>query len=140
MKMAERAFKDVLEQINVEIRGELCDFVRSDDREFVYMWDGILECSVMFHPSGTVTEVIEEHSTCYGSAFEWAQNIIDEMRNEDALEAAHEEEAKRKRAKFFNFGWGTTDNSIASKTSKGILQSDYNPQTKKITHTWETQS
>jgi len=55
---------------------------------------------------------------------------------EKLLWEAHEKEAKRSGADFYNFGWGADEASIASKTSKGILQSDIDPETGKVTHSW----
>lgn len=56
---------------------------------------------------------------------------------EDLLDEAHEAEAKRRGATFYNYGWGADEYSIASKTSLGIFQSDIDPKTKIVTHTWE---
>jgi hypothetical protein len=40
---------------------------------------------------------------------------------QQALWEAHEKEAERAGAEFWNFGWGETEGSIASKTSRGVL-------------------
>jgi len=37
---------------------------------------------------------------------------------------AHTAEAAKRGAKFYNLGWGTTDDGIASKTSRGILSTE----------------
>ena len=55
---------------------------------------------------------------------------------EDILLTAHDKEAKRKKARFGNFGWAQTEWGIASKTSKGILDSEMDPDTLKVTHAW----
>ena len=55
---------------------------------------------------------------------------------ENILLTAHEKEAKRKKATFGNFGWAMTETGIASKTSKGILDSEMDPDTLKVTHAW----
>ena len=49
---------------------------------------------------------------------------------------AHEEEAHRCGAEFYNYGWSNCGDEIASKTSKGILASKINPATMKVTHNW----
>jgi hypothetical protein len=50
---------------------------------------------------------------------------------------AHQREANRKHAEFTNFGWAITQWGIASKTDQGILDSEIDPQTKRVTHSWE---
>jgi hypothetical protein len=62
---------------------------------------------------------------------------IDNKKLEDILYTEHEKEIKRKKAEIFNFGWGESDFGIASKTSKGILDSQIDPDTLKITHVWD---
>jgi len=55
----------------------------------------------------------------------------------DRLEVAHEQEAVRNRAEFYNFGWYTDDDSIMSKTDKGYLTSVLCRATGKFQHYWE---
>jgi hypothetical protein len=49
---------------------------------------------------------------------------------------AHEEEASRRGAEFYNYGWVTDNNVILSKTSVGYLESQIDPGTIKVTHRW----
>ena len=55
--------------------------------------------------------------------------------------ALHEKECEAKGAEFYNEGWGVdasnTEISIASKTSKGILTTNYDSSTGKVEHDWE---
>jgi hypothetical protein len=51
---------------------------------------------------------------------------------------AHEEEAHRRGAEFWNYGKGTDENSIFSKTNIGFLYSEIDPATMKVTHHWTT--
>jgi hypothetical protein len=55
---------------------------------------------------------------------------------EQVLHRAHEEEAHRRDAEFWNYAKGTDDNNIISKTSKGFLYSEIDPATMKVTHQW----
>jgi hypothetical protein len=55
---------------------------------------------------------------------------------EDKLIGEHDKEVTRKKAKFYNMGWGASKHAIASKTDKGVLCSSINPKTKKVTHEW----
>jgi len=57
-------------------------------------------------------------------------------RIQDTLYFKHDREARRKRAEFYNFGWATTDYGIASKTSRGIFESEIDPETLIVTHFW----
>ena len=50
--------------------------------------------------------------------------------------AAHLAEAERAGAKFHNFGWAADETGMVSKTDKGILDSEVDPETDKVTHTW----
>jgi hypothetical protein len=52
------------------------------------------------------------------------------------LYAEHNKECERRGAEMYNCGWGQTDYGVASKTSKGILGSEINPKTMKVTHEW----
>jgi hypothetical protein len=54
----------------------------------------------------------------------------------DKLAQAHDNEAARLGAEFTNFGWGSDENGIASKTTKGILVSNINPSTMQVSHRW----
>jgi hypothetical protein len=54
----------------------------------------------------------------------------------EALGRAHEQEADRCGAEFYNFGWVNGENSITSKTSEGILDSEMDPATMKVIHHW----
>lgn len=68
-----------------------------------------------------------------------ASKIADAERKREArmerLAEAHAEYARKHGAEFYNFGWGTdyVDESIASKTSKGIVVSYYTSP-RKIRH------
>jgi hypothetical protein len=50
----------------------------------------------------------------------------------------HEAEAARQGAEFWNYGWVLSDDAVSSKTSKGFLFSQIDPETMDVTHTWET--
>jgi hypothetical protein len=50
---------------------------------------------------------------------------------------AHEREAERHNAEFFNLGWGMSDTTIESKTDKGILLTRIRDG--KIEHKWMNQ-
>ena len=52
---------------------------------------------------------------------------------------AHEREAKRMHAEFYNFGCGLGEDFITSKTSKGILHSEISSETGRVTHGWSQQ-
>lgn len=54
-----------------------------------------------------------------------------------ALWDQHQDEIDRKKAECYNFGWGSNDDSICSKTSRGILTSTINERGK-VTHDWQT--
>jgi hypothetical protein len=54
----------------------------------------------------------------------------------NTLLRSHEAEAKRQGAEFGNYGWGTTDNGICSKTTRGRLSSEINPETMRVEHYW----
>jgi len=49
---------------------------------------------------------------------------------------AHNKEAKRRKARFYNYGWGQTDTGMVSKTNQGILGSEIDLDTFKVTHEW----
>jgi hypothetical protein len=57
---------------------------------------------------------------------------------EEKLLREHEAEAARQGAEFSNYGWGQSDYGLASKTTAGVLDSQINPETMEVTHTWET--
>jgi len=46
----------------------------------------------------------------------------------------HDKELKRKKATAYNYGWGQTEDGIASKTDRGILSTDYHNG--RIEHSW----
>lgn len=54
---------------------------------------------------------------------------------QDALTAAHEAAGKKAGVEFHNFGWGGTDTGLASKTSHGVLETEFNPETGNFNHT-----
>ena len=49
---------------------------------------------------------------------------------------AHEAEAAKHGAEFYNFGWHSGQNCICSKTEKGILETRIHPATMKVRHHW----
>jgi hypothetical protein len=53
-----------------------------------------------------------------------------------ALYRQHEAEAARQNAEFYNLGWVQTDFDVCSKTSKGYLVSEVDPDTVEVTHNW----
>lgn len=55
---------------------------------------------------------------------------------EERMIEAHEREMHRRKAEPYNFGWAMTDLGIASKTSKGILDTEWNKKKKKFIHSW----
>ena len=55
---------------------------------------------------------------------------------QETLYSEHEREARRRGAEFYNFGWAQTDYGIASKTSRGILDSEIDPETLTVQHFW----
>jgi len=57
-------------------------------------------------------------------------------RAEEEMVEAHTAEAAKRGAKIYNLGWGTTDDGIASKTSRGILSTS-RTATGQYEHTWE---
>jgi hypothetical protein len=57
---------------------------------------------------------------------------------EDKLLRSHEAEAEKQQAEFYNFGQGTGENFIESKTSKGRLLTSVDPKTMEATHEWRT--
>jgi hypothetical protein len=50
----------------------------------------------------------------------------------------HEAEAARQGAEFWNYGNCLDKDAVSSKTSKGYLVSQIDPETMEVTHTWET--
>jgi hypothetical protein len=59
---------------------------------------------------------------------------------EEKLLDAHQVEADEHCTTIHNFGWGQSDYGICSKTSQGYLESEIDPDTLKITHSWEAYS
>jgi hypothetical protein len=55
---------------------------------------------------------------------------------EDKMLRAHEAEAAKRRAKFFNYGWASGRNGICSKTSHGILTTEINTKME-VSHSWK---
>jgi len=58
-------------------------------------------------------------------------------RMEDKLMNAHENAAARRNAEFLNYGWASGDDFIHSKTNRGKLYSEIDPETLRVTHSWE---
>ena len=58
-------------------------------------------------------------------------------RQEKLLNAHIKEVEKKNKADFFNLGWVTGDDEIASKTTIGRIESKINPKTGKVTHKWD---
>ena len=48
----------------------------------------------------------------------------------------HGREAEKQGAEFYDFGWATNEHSIMSKTSRGCLHSEIDPDTMIVTHQW----
>lgn len=55
---------------------------------------------------------------------------------ETILYKEHDREAARKRAEFFNQGWASGDYFIHSKTDKGKLYTEIDPDTLEVLHDW----
>jgi hypothetical protein len=55
---------------------------------------------------------------------------------DDPMSLAHQGEARRRRATFYNFGWVSEENAISSKTSKGILYTEWDALTAQWRHHW----
>ena len=58
-------------------------------------------------------------------------------RMEDKLMNAHENAAARRNAEFLNYGWASGDDFIHSKTNRGKLYSEIDPETLRVTHSWD---
>jgi hypothetical protein len=50
---------------------------------------------------------------------------------------AHRRETNRRHADFTNYGWYISQWRISSKTNQGTLTSEIDPQTKRVTHSWD---
>lgn len=61
---------------------------------------------------------------------------VSDRKAEDKLLTAHTKEAEAKGADFYNLGWGWSDIDIASKTSRGILETQYGDQLDTFVHIW----
>jgi len=55
----------------------------------------------------------------------------------DKLCQAHEAEAEKRGTEFWNYGCGSAEHRIESKTDKAKLYSTINPTTLVVTHEWE---
>ena len=55
---------------------------------------------------------------------------------EEILLSEHEAEAEKQGAVIRNFGWAQDDFGICSKTSKGLLDSQIDPDTQEVRHEW----
>ena len=55
---------------------------------------------------------------------------------EDKLLDAHCAEAEKHNAQFYNLGWGWGETEIASKTDKGILETQYGEKPDTFIHIW----
>ena len=55
---------------------------------------------------------------------------------EEKLLRSHEHEAAIQGADFFNYGWVQGGNGIASKTSRGILETTIDLETMEVRHVW----
>lgn len=78
----------------------------------------------------------EDGSACNGcNATKVIPARIAAMR-QDQLIAAHEEEADKHGAEFYNLGWASGDDFIHSKTDKGRLYSEIDAKGK-VTHEWQ---
>lgn len=60
--------------------------------------------------------------------------------NQAAMWAAHDQEARERGAEFYNYGWAMTHRGIASKTDKGILDTEWDKRHKTYVHTWTQRS
>jgi len=56
---------------------------------------------------------------------------------EEILVAEHSAEARDKGAMITNMGWSQDEFGICSKTTKGILESQIDPDTEEVRHEWE---
>ena len=61
---------------------------------------------------------------------------LTDRKAEDKLLNAHTEEAEAKGAEFYNLGWAMSDTGIASKTSQGILETQYGKEPNTFVHIW----
>lgn len=55
---------------------------------------------------------------------------------DELLVGSHMSEASRMNATITNLGWAQDEYGIASKTSKGLLESQIDPDTEKVSHRW----
>ena len=58
-------------------------------------------------------------------------------RAEATMYKEHNKEARRRRAEFYNYGWASGDYFIHSKTSRGRLYTEIDPDTFEVTHDWD---
>jgi hypothetical protein len=52
------------------------------------------------------------------------------------MSRAHEAEAERCGAKFYNFGWSLGEDAISSRTDKGVLSTVWDAQAEQWHHVW----
>jgi hypothetical protein len=65
-----------------------------------------------------------------GPGIETGNAVLDKMLR------AHEAEVADFAAEFYNYGWFQCSSVIESKTSRGILATEIDPKTMKVTHHW----
>jgi hypothetical protein len=61
---------------------------------------------------------------------------LTDRKAEDKLLTAHTQEAEKHEASFYNLGWAMTDSGIASKTNRGILETQYGDKPNTFVHIW----
>lgn len=61
---------------------------------------------------------------------------LTDRKAEDKLLDAHTKEAEEHNAQFYNLGWAMTETGIASKTDKGILETQYGTEPNTFFHIW----
>lgn len=61
---------------------------------------------------------------------------LTDRRAEYKLLDAHTAEAEKHNAQFYNLGWAMTESGIASKTDKGILETQYDKKPDIFIHIW----
>jgi hypothetical protein len=81
-----------------------------------------------------MTEVGNETEDCY--VFYMAPGAITGGPVEDKMLREHESEAKKRGARFYNYGWVLGRNRICSKTTHGYLTTCIDPTTMRVRHEW----
>jgi hypothetical protein len=56
--------------------------------------------------------------------------------NDHPMSQAHDAEAKRRGAEFYNYGWALGEDFVCSKTSKGKLETHWDAQAREWKHEW----